>query len=268
MNGPKTFLYYCFILVTHLWLFLGAETPTSAYQVQATVVVFLLFFALFPLIIAFHSDLWIKSNFESCGVQSWVRLHSIFTFSCCCFFCYCCYNSIFFFPFLIFLLINLNDSYYGCISALTILSAPCLSCSWFAFLFCPSSLLSLLLPSLPLSCFIFFLLRPFPNRHCSIPHILDFDLLSSHSVYLLQSKVGTFLSYDVNPLLLTSVCDTAWPSLLGLPCILPFISPIVFPHSLLSTLFLIPIPVPLVSPISPPPLSLHSKAVDHREELH
>jgi hypothetical protein len=173
-----------------------------------------------------------------------------------------------FFPFLIFLLINLNDSYYGCISALTILSAPCLSCSWFAFLFCPSSLLSLLLPSLPLSCFIFFLLRPFPNRHCSIPHILDFDLLSSHSVYLLQSKVGTFLSYDVNPLLLTSVCDTAWPSLLGLPCILPFISPIVFPHSLLSTLFLIPIPVPLVSPISPPPLSLHSKAVDHREELH
>jgi hypothetical protein len=43
-------------------------------------------------------------------------------------------------------------------------------------------------------------------------------------------------------------------------------SPIVFPHSLLSALFLLPIPAPLVSPVSP--LSSHSKAVDHPEELH
>lgn len=41
-------------------------------------------------------------------------------------------------------------------------------------------------------------------------------------------------------------------NLLGLPCILSSLySPIVFLHSLLSALFLLPIPAPLVSPVSP-----------------
>jgi hypothetical protein len=136
---------------------------------------------------------------------------------------------------------------------------------WFTFLFVPLPYYLSFFLSLPLSCFIFFLLRPFPNRR-SYPGIRSIIQIFCLSLPVQGGYKKDLLSYDVNPPLLASVCDTAWSIYSAFPAFFPL-----FSYRLSPLLFVCPVSASHSS--SPclscsPPLSSHSKAVDHPEELH